>query len=169
MEKCEIQLNSIDCYFFCEAYIFPWAESEMSKLPRPAMKIGNCYLQGKDLWAWGSRSCGVNDRRLQLEVYAKDSRHSNSFRWIIELYLRTYQIQILYLLSGILSNFSTDFLNVQVSQIHEYYARGISTNFCYWGTAWKWIFPDTSLICLIQILKSVSLWPSSNALLTYYQ
>ena len=86
MEKCEIQLNSIDCYFFCEAYIFPWAESEMSKLPRPPMKISNCYLQGKDLKAWGSSSCGVNDRRLQLEVYAQDSRHSNSFRWIIELY-----------------------------------------------------------------------------------
>ena len=171
MEKCEIQLNSIDCYFFCEAYIFPWAESEMSKLPRPPMKISNCYLQGKDLKAWGSSSCGVNDRRLQLEVYAQDSRHSNSFRWIIELYFGRIKFKSCISnsnpVSGILSNFSTDFLNVQVSQIHDYYARGISTNFGYWGTAWKWIFPDTSLICLIQILKSVSLWPSSNALLTY--
>ena len=138
---------------------------------RPQMKACNCNLPAKVLKTWGSSSWGLQLYGQRSEASARGLRPGlQTFEFLPMNYwtlLRTYQIQILYLLSGILSNFSTDFLNVQVSQIHDYYARGISTNFCYWGTAWKWIFPDTSLICLIQILKSVSLWPSSNALLTY--
>ena len=155
MKKCEIQLNSIDCYFFRGSLNFSvkphkWANDHDHRWLRPLeQQIAIKRRQLKEVQLQGSPAA--------LSRASGDSTQGVRFLpmnyWTL---LRTYQIQILYLLSWILSNFSTDFLNVQVSQIHDYYARGISTNFCYWGTAWKWIFPDTSLICLIQILKSGS-------------